>query len=103
MSNGPILRMNGWLPREGYEVALPITFACGAGVTCSISPEQVRFRTEEKLDVGTQLIGSINLSSAESVTGVLHFRARISRVHPLRASDHFEVEARFEHYELGIA
>ena len=95
--------INSWLAIDGYEVALPITFESGAGVTCSISPQQVRFHTTEKVAVGDQLIGRIALSGDDHAPGILRYRARVSRIHSLRSPGAYEVEARFEHYELSIS
>ena len=85
-----------------YPVELPISFEGGAGVTRSVSREEVRFATDVALAVGQLLAGTLRASAASDGIGItLRYRARVVAVRRPDGPDLYEVEARFE--QLGFA
>jgi hypothetical protein len=79
-------------------VELPISFEGGAGLTSSISREEVRFATDVPLAVGQRLAGTLRGPGdfGEIVT-TLRYVAHVTAVRLPREAGGFEVEARFEH------
>ena len=85
-----------------YPVELPISFEGGAGVTRSVSREEVRFATDVPLAVEQLLTGTLRASAAGDGAGItLRYRARVVAVRRPVGPDLYEVEARFE--QLGFA
>jgi hypothetical protein len=90
-------------PATGYLLELPISFGDGAGVTRTVSREEVRFTTGAALAGGQRLAGVLRFPAEGEAAGlVLRFVARVACIRPSdMAGDAFEVMARFEGFDLA--
>ncbi len=86
-----------------YPVELPITFGEGAGVTRTVSREEVRFVTDVELAAGQRLTGTLHFPTkgGEAVGTVLRYVARVTSIWMSdRCGAGLEVKARFERLEF---
>ena len=85
-----------------YPVALPIVLEGGAGLTRSVSREELRFSTDLALAGGQRVAGHLRFPGLAEAAGlVLRFVASVACVRPAEPPGGlFEVRARFERLDL---
>ena len=85
-----------------YPVELPVVLEGGAGLTRSVSREEVRFSTDLALAGGQRVAGHLRFPGLAEAAGlVLRFVASVACVRPAEPpGDLFEVRARFERLDL---
>ena len=80
-----------------HSVELPISFEGGAGLTSSVSREEVRFATDVPLAAGQRIAGTLRgRGEVGEVVTALRYVARVTAVRLQAEARGFEVEARFE-------
>jgi hypothetical protein len=102
-ANGASRPGNGAAPAApDYPVELPIVLEGGAGLTRSVSREEVRFSTDLALAGGQRVAGVLRFPDLGEAAGlVLRFVAAVACVRPPDPpGELFEVRARFERLDL---